>query len=457
MRIRWRLALYGAAVTIVAVLVFGVVLSLLASGAAPADQEKELAALTERAVAGLAGVDAAGLAERDPLILVDAAASTDAFLVVVAPDGEVLHATGAVGGQPVRVPAAVVVEALDTGESAAVVQAGGGVELRLHARRWAPAGVVVAAQSTEFAEDQVSGFVAVLWVSGIVTLLVAVAVSWLVSGRAMRPLRRLATTTEEIAQTGDLSRRLPEVRARDEVGALTAGFNAMLDRVEEAQARLASALAAQRRFVADASHELRGPLTTIRNNAGLLTGRRPVTEGDRAEALAEIAAEADRMAGLVDDLLTLARADTGRSYDLRPADLAGIVHDAVRRAPGPAPVVGPVARAEVAGDREALQRLVTILLDNAAKHGGGEAEVGVTVDGGLARLTVADRGPGIPPADVERVFERFYRADPARSPAGTGLGLAIAAGIAAGHGGRISAANRPGGGAAITVELPLAG
>ncbi len=457
MRIRWRLALYGAGVTIVAVLVFGVVLSLLASGAAPADQQKELAALAERAVAGLAGVDAAGLAARDPLILVDATASTDAFLVVVAPDGEVLHATGTVGGAPVRVPAAVVVEALDTGESTAVVQAGGGLELRLHARRWEPAGVVVAAQSTEFAEEQVSGFVAVLWVSGIVTLLVAVAVAWLVSGRAMRPLRRLAATTEEIAQTGDLSRRLPEVRARDEVGALTAGFNAMLDRVEEAQARLASALAAQRRFVADASHELRGPLTTIRNNAGLLTGRRPVTDDDRAEAVAEIAAEADRMAGLVDDLLTLARADTGRSYDLRPVDLAGIVYDAVRRPPGPAPVVGPVARAEVAGDPEALERLVAILLDNAVKHGGGEVEIGVTVDGGLARLTVVDRGPGIPPADLERVFERFYRADPARSPAGTGLGLAIAAGVAAGHGGRISAANRPSGGAAITVELPLAG
>lgn len=452
MRIRWRLALYGAAVTVAAVVAFGMALTLLASAAAPQDQEEELAALARAAAADLAGATVDDLAGTEPLFMVDAAATTDPFVAVLARDGSPVYATGNVAGAALRVPAAVVVEALDTGASAAVVQAGPGVELRVFAVPVEPAGVVVAVQSTDFARQQVAGLVAVIWVAGIVTLLVAVLVSWLVSRRAMRPLRRLAETTDDIARTGDLSRRLPPVRARDEVGALTTSFNAMLDRVQDAHDRLEVALDAQRRFVADASHELRGPLTTIRNNAGLLTGNREVGAADRTEALGEIAAEADRMATLVDDLLAVARGDAGTGYHLAPLDLATVAHAAGRGVPGVE--VRAAAGAEVRGDRAALTRLVGALVDNACKHGGGDVVVAVAAGDGTVELNVRDHGPGIPPGDLERVFERFYRADPARSPAGTGLGLAIAAGIAAAHGGTIAAANHPDGGAVFTVTLP---
>jgi len=130
-----------------------------------------------------------------------------------------------------------------------------------------------------------------------------------VSGRAVRPLADLAETTDEIAATGDLSRRLPSVKANDEVGRLTTSFNAMLASLEETRARLASSLDTQRQFVADASHELRSPLSTIRGNAGFLMDRPDATEEDRNEAIGDISAEADRMSLLVDDLLMLARGD----------------------------------------------------------------------------------------------------------------------------------------------------
>jgi signal transduction histidine kinase len=241
----------------------------------------------------------------------------------------------------------------------------------------------------------------------------------------------------------------------------------MLDRLEATQDELAASLAAQRRFVADASHELRTPLTTIRANAGFLAEHPDAAAKDRSEALADITAESERLSRLVDDLLRLARVDAGGRLERRPTDLAAIVGDVGRlarareraisvRTPG-----GPVV---VDGDPDSLTRLTWILVDNAVRHGAGEVEVelglmpGTGEDdaaGGRAVLTVADRGPGLPPGDEDRIFERFHRADPARSGSGAGLGLAIARTIVEAHDGTIGAANRDGGGAIFRVELPL--
>jgi two-component system OmpR family sensor kinase len=230
----------------------------------------------------------------------------------------------------------------------------------------------------------------------------------------------------------------------------------MLDRLGATQGELAAALAGQRQFVADASHELRTPLTTIRTNAEFLREHADVPPADRAEAIADIASEATRMSDLVDGLLLLARADAGAPLETRPVDLSGLVDEVARKATRQGrPVRATLQRAIVEADKAALTRLIWILVDNAFRHGRGDVEMDLAVSDEAAILSVADRGAGLSPADLERVFDRFYRADSARSSPGSGLGLAIARSIAEAHGGSIRAENREGGGAVFRARLPL--
>lgn len=461
MRIRRRLVLLAVAVATAGMTLFAVLLSgLLARGVAT-DQDVALARLAAGTVAVVEAVGPDGLDSRQPLAPVDPVTSTDPFVVVLDADGRPLYSTAAASpdGAP-RIPAAVVVEAIETGSSAATIGQPPDMEFRVAASRWTSAGesgIAVAAQSTRFVEQQIAGVRFFLIFAAIVTIIAVALVSWFVVGRALRPLRTLTATADEIARTGDLSRRLPEVRTRDEVGVLTASFNGMLDRVSAAQHELAASLAAQRRFVADASHELRTPLTTIRNNAGFLAEHPEAAATDRAEALGDIEAESERLSRLVDDLLRLARADSGGRLERVPVDLRVIVEDVARKARRSDRAVVVAAgggAAVVEGDPDSLMRLAWILIDNAIRHGAGDVDVAVAADGGAVVLTVADRGPGIPPGDEERIFERFHRADPARSGGGAGLGLAIAATIAEGHAGTIVATNREGGGAVFEVRLP---
>jgi two-component system, OmpR family, sensor kinase len=282
-----------------------------------------------------------------------------------------------------------------------------------------------------------------LLVTAVVTMLAGVATTWLVAGRALRPLRAMAAVAEEVGWTRDLRRRLPAVRPRDEVGRLTEAFNAMLARLEGAQE-------SQRRFVADASHELRTPLTSIRSNAGLLQREPPPEPRDSREAVVDIVAESERMSRLVEGLLTLARADAGQQLRRAPVDLARVAEPVARRAR----LTASLEEAPVLGDADALTQLAWILADNARRHGGGGGTLWVRrrqPDGAV--LVVGDRGPGIPPGEEERIFERFYQPDASRSNGGTGLGLAIARWIVGQHGGRIWAGNDPSGGAVFVVEL----
>lgn len=464
MKIRRRLALYGAGVVALAMLGFGLLLNWLGQATAPVEQDKNLAVLAAQTVEALDAAPIRSLVPTSPPVLVDLAESTEAFVLVRLEDGTVLYSTGQLNGAAPEIRAAVVVEALETGTSVLTIRPADNVELRLHARSWnRPAAdiedaVVVAGQSTEFNEEQLAGLRAVIWGSAIVTTIAAVVVGWLVSGRALRPLRKLAETTDEIGSTGDLSRRLPPVDIDDEVGALTRSFNTMLERVESGQNRLTETLEAQRRFVADASHELRTPLTTIRSNAGFLADRPDAGSKDRAEATADILAESERMSHLVDDLLTLAHADAGRPLSSDPVDLTNLVRELVLQGErnGNPIELDVDAGLIVRGDEAALGRLIRILVDNGRKHGGGAASIEAWEENGAVQLLVADEGPGIPEADIGKIFERFYRSDEARSTTGFGLGLAIAREIAEAHGGTIEAANSPVGGAEFLVTLPRA-
>lgn len=456
MRFRWRLALYGAAVVALMMLLFGGILAGLANQSAPEDQRKLLAAQAEDLAEALTGADPS-VVDYPPIALVDLAESTEAATLVVDPEGSVIGGTALVQGAPPQIGAALIAEALETGHVSARTRLGP-VEVQLEGARTTLAdgdqAVVLVMQPSAALDEQIAGFRAVVWVAAIISFAVALVASWLVSGRALRPLRRMAATADEIRETRDLSRRLPTVKARrDELARITNSFNDMVGQLEASQAELAAALDAQRRFVADASHELRSPLTTIRNNAEFLMARDDIDEADRRDAVEDISAEAKRMSDLVDDLLALARGESlDRRVPVSVADLIEAEADRLRRAGHRVDV--HVEHGTVMGDPAGLERLLRILTTNALHHGREPLTLRCGRRRGSVYFGVADHGEGFPPDELVVVFDRFYRADPARARTGTGLGLAIAQQIAITHGGQIIAANRPGGGAVVEVELP---
>ncbi|MBI3962132.1 MAG: HAMP domain-containing histidine kinase [Deinococcus sp.] len=279
----------------------------------------------------------------------------------------------------------------------------------------------------------------------------------LMAGSALRPVAVLTETAGAIARARSFNRRVPVGSRRDELGQLAATFNEMLNSLERAYQ-------AQQRFVADASHELRAPLTAIQGNLELLRRQRAtMSEAERQEALTETEREAARLARLVADLLALARADAGVPLQRYRVELDRVLLDAFSEARqlvrGQTLELESFEPAQVMGDADRLKQLLLILLDNALKYTPAEGKVllGLRRDGSTAEVIVRDTGVGIPPEDLPHVFERFYRADPARArdPGGTGLGLPIAQWIAEQHGGRITLQSQLGQGTIATVRLPL--
>jgi two-component system, OmpR family, sensor histidine kinase MprB len=263
--------------------------------------------------------------------------------------------------------------------------------------------------------------------------------------RVVAPIRQVAATAHHISETEDLDRRIEPVR-RDEVGELAAEFNAMLETLQASQA-------AQRQLVADASHELRTPVTALRTNIELLEEADPRLEAvSRGRLLADLRTQSEELGGLVADIVELARgAESPHAReDVRLDELVGqAVCRARRNAPG-ARFDLVTEPATIDGVPERLARAVNNLLDNAAQHGDGVVEVRVDAAG----VRVRDHGPGIPVEDVEHVFDRFYRSAASRGKPGTGLGLAIVKQVAETHSGSVEAGNAPGGGAVVTLRLP---
>ncbi|HZV74484.1 MAG TPA: HAMP domain-containing sensor histidine kinase [Conexibacter sp.] len=280
------------------------------------------------------------------------------------------------------------------------------------------------------------------------------------------PLERMGHTAGAIAG-GDLSHRVEPEDPRTEVGRLGLALNAMLERLERAFAGQKASEDRLRQFLADASHELRTPLQSIRGYAELFRIGAAREPGDVEKAMRRIEQESARMGVLVEDLLTLARLGETRDGERAPVDLAALARDAVSDARATAPeraielhAEGAAGAATVLGDPHQLAQVLANLLRNALVHtpAGTPIEVTVARAGEQARLAVRDHGPGLPPGDPAELFERFWRAERGRErgKAGAGLGLAIVAGVVERHGGRVEAANAPGGGAAFAVHLPLA-
>lgn len=324
-----------------------------------------------------------------------------------------------------------------------------------------PVAYVQVAESLEPLNDTLAELRNILFFGSLLATLVISTLAWFLAGAAMRPIAKMSVTAQTIGGADDLSQRLDSPTTGDEVERLAETFNAMLDRLEDS-------FQSQRRFVADASHELRTPLTALRGNTEIM--RRMVASGaidrdDLLEGLDDVGSEADRLTRLVQDLLTLARADVGWRPEMAQVDLTTIARDAART------VVPLMTRHDfgtgmnddvplpVIGSSDQLKQLLLILLDNAFTHTppGTHVRLEVGADGNQAVISVADTGPGIDAEHLDHIFERFYRPDQSRArvSGGTGLGLAIARWIAATHRGTITVESIPGEGTRFTVRLPL--
>jgi signal transduction histidine kinase len=325
---------------------------------------------------------------------------------------------------------------------------------------------VYAAAPVDELQENLAAVRRALWI-GLPLLVAAVAaVAWHLVGRSLRPVEAIRAEVAAIGGT-TMHRRVPTPDTDDEIGRLAHTMNGMLDRLEAAATR-------QRQFVSDASHELRSPVAAIRTDVEVA-----LREGDRADwqaVGAAVLAEEARLERLLDDLLVLAAAD--EASGTRAADERVDVHDLVadvaarpRRVPvrwsgndgdAPARPAGPANAVAVAGRSDHLARLLTNLVDNAARHAATAVDVGVELaesptGSPVVHLVVDDDGPGVPVADRQRVFARFTRLDDgrARDRGGAGLGLAVVRSIAVGHRGRVWIDDAPAGGARFIVELPV--
>jgi len=271
--------------------------------------------------------------------------------------------------------------------------------------------------------------------------------------RSAALLRRLSRAAERITQTGDLRQRVG-VRGRDELASFARSFDAMLDRLEAMVQEVERARWIQRQLVADASHELRAPLATLRANVELLSLGTEAAVGDRRELLADTLAGIEDLTTVVGQLIDLAREDQ-RVHERAPVRLDQGVLEELDRIQRRYPKVAFVARLDrttVLGDHEALTRAVANLLDNAGKWSPPGAAVRVDLHEGV--LEVSDQGPGIDEADLPHIFERFYRGSRATGVPGSGLGLAIVAQVMGSHGGLISAEPGAAGGTVFRATFP---
>jgi signal transduction histidine kinase len=284
-------------------------------------------------------------------------------------------------------------------------------------------------------------------------LLASVFAAWFAGTRALTPLTQIVNAAARLADEGDFSRRLPEDPRDPEVARVTATFNRLIQRVDQV-------LTAQRQFVADTSHELKTPLTTINGNIELLA-HAPSAE-EQAEIVGETRQEVRRMARLIRELLVLAEAGEQQGREQRLVRLDLLASEVVARVAGSRSaqvqvVADPVV---VLGDEDRLGQLLGNLVQNAMRYASPAAgAVRVIVQGQVTQacVTIEDDGPGLPADALERVFDRFYRVDRARSrtQGGTGLGLAIVRHVAEAHGGRAWAENRAEGGARFCVTFPI--
>ncbi|MEY2958833.1 MAG: two-component histidine kinase MprB [Actinomycetota bacterium] len=435
MSLRWRIALASAAVVSISVVVVGAMTYRATVDSLRGEIDRSIAAIDVRSVERILATGTGRPPVRSPLAGFDAQ--------VVAADGTIVSST-------FDEPLPVDVSHLGGTQSGRDSSRGRLETLTVGGDRYRVVtigfdrGVVQIGRSLE-GTDRVLGDLRIriaLWT--LVTALLAVAAGWWSAHRVTGPLRRLTGAAAQVGSTGDLDVTVGDL-GTDEVGRLGATFDSMISALRRSRAE-------QRRLVQDAGHELRTPLTSLRSNLDTLERFPDLPAEDRRAILADLRSETLELSELVDEIVQLA---SGEHADepLEPLALRSLVSEVVdrfvRRTGRPIEIVGP--EVDVIGRRGPLQRAVSCLVDNACKFDTGGSPVVVTVGTSVGRATVAvaDRGPGIASDDLDRVFDRFHRAEAARSMPGSGLGLSIVREVAQRHGGDAWAAARTDGGAEV--------
>lgn len=323
-----------------------------------------------------------------------------------------------------------------------------GVPVRVRAVQAADSGTLLVVRDVSDVQSSLRRLGVVLILVTLLGSLAALVAGWLVARTSLRPLDDLTRAAERIARTEDLDVRIP-VSGKDEIARTATAFNHMTSALSASRAR-------QQQLVADAAHELRTPLTSLRTNIELLarseaTGR-PLPADQRGALLGSVVSQTDELTNLVAELTVLAHDEP--AGERVPVDLVAVVEKAVRRAAlrGGHEIVTDLRPWTLTGDPASLERAVVNVLDNAVKFSPAGSAIRVSLRAGV--LDVDDAGPGIAPADRERVFDRFWRSDSARPLPGSGLGLAIVADVAATHGGTVEALESPSGGTRLRISLP---
>ncbi len=429
-------------ITLVATLVVAAVLGTTAMVLVAVQRSQLLdnldASLTQRA-----DTTGAVLSSGDPAAF-GTSGDADRFVQLVGPDGSVVAASPNVAGMGPAVPPPersrfVTVDRLPIEDDA----------YRILIRRLDDGRLLYVAENIDDVDDGVRNLAVSLVIALPLVVLVLAGLVWWLVGRTLQPVEAIRAEVAEI-RGGALDRRVPVPPTTDEIAGLARTMNDMLDRVEDASRR-------QQAFVADASHELRSPLTRLRTTMEVELSQ---PDADLRATLTSALEEVEGLQRLVDDLLTLARSDAGAPAGPPvPVDLDDVVlREArhLREATSLRVDTSGVSAGHLRGDPAQLTRLVRNLCDNAARHASSMVRLGVGENGGRVRLSVEDDGPGLGGADLERIFERFTRLDESRAATGggTGLGLAIVRDIAARHGGTARAEARAGGGLRLVVELP---
>ena len=459
MPIRWRLTLFIALVIGVILLLLGLALFLLLREALLSNAKDTVRSRASSAAQTIESGE--NLSEED----LEQLTLNGVFVIVRDTNGEALKRT-------IKLPTAGEVgdpvgqRALDSGDAAS-----GTAELSRESPDYvyavpvsSPSGstlVVEAGKSYESAEEAIEVVQTILAASIGVALLLSIGGAYFLARAALKPVDAVVNSAREMTE-GDLAKRLPVANPKDEIGRLATTINGLLARLEAAFARREEALSRQRRFAADASHELRTPITSISGHARMVDEWAFEDPKMTKRSAGAIRQEASRMRDLVESLLALSRGDEGAPMDVGRYDLAAIAEEAVRTswttADGKVSVeyAPPEHEVEAIFDRGRVLQVASILLDNAVKYTseGGSVSVRVAERDGWATLEVSDTGIGIPEDELPLIFERFHRAAAARPQSGAGLGLSIARQIAESHGGEIQARSTPGDGSAFTLFLP---
>lgn len=377
----------------------------------------------------------------------------------VADDDAIIQITGPGGA---RITSSSVLPATDASEALRVLRPGrtsqpvtqfeditiDGEPYRMLSQSIPQGGVIQVARSIGEAEALESVLIGRFVAIAAVVALVAAGLGWLIAARATAPLRRLSMVASEVAATRDFTTDVGEANRNDEIGRLASGFATMLDTLEASRVQ-------QHRLVHDAGHEMRTPLTSLRANVAMLERAGELPSEDREEILAAIRSELIELSDLFDEMIDLATDQREADMVFEQVDLAWLVGDVAARweRRSGRTIEIEVSSSLVMGEAVMLERAVGNLVSNADKFSPPGAPITMVSADGM--VSVRDAGPGIPAADLDRIFDRFYRSDVTRSMPGSGLGLSIVAQIVRRHGGQVWARNADGGGAEVGLRLQV--